>query len=139
MLRKLVLQGFFLLALAVFAGALFMFGTLSATAQPVGEGQRPPRPEEMLKSLKLSGQQSTVVQNILDSERQAMMALNDSIRPQRDAIFQSTRKKLAATLTPEQLQRYDEWREANRPPRPNDGPGGARGNSPDGARPRQPQ
>jgi len=134
MLKKLVLQLMFMLALGVFAGSLCLFGSLSVSAQPAGPGgmpgingeRWPARLDELMTSLKLSSQQATSTQNILDSERQSMRALDESIRPQRDAIRQATRKKLAATLTPEQLARYDEWREANRPPHPQDEPAGNR-------------
>lgn len=125
MFKKIALHLIFMLALGVFACSLVLFGSLAVSAQPaarsgnaVNDGPRPPPMEEMMSFVQLNAQQITVVRNILDSERQAMNALNESIRPQRDAIHQSTRKKLAATLSAEQLQRFDEWREANRPPRP---------------------
>lgn len=123
--RKIILQTMFVLALITFAGALFLFGTTTVSAQGsspgAGDTHRPPPPpriEELVNSLRLTAAQTTAVQNLLSAERTAIRALDESLRPQRDAIHMKTRKELAATLTPEQLKRYDEWREAHRPPRP---------------------
>ena len=125
MLRKIILQAMFVLALVTFVSALFVFGSTTVGAQPSpaagSDAPRPPRPpriEELLNALRLTAAQTTVVQNTLNTERTAIRALDDSLRPQRDAIHLRTRGELALTLTPDQLKRYDEWREANRPPRP---------------------
>ena len=79
---------------------------------------RPPRIDELLAALQLTPHQTTTVQNTIDSERVAMRALDEALRPQRDAIHDATRKKLATALTLEQMQRFDDWHIANRPPRP---------------------
>ena len=125
MLRKIILQAMFVLALITFAGALFLFGTTTVSAQAsspgAGDTHRPPPPpriEALLNTLRLSAAQTTAVQNTLSTERTAIRALDESLRPQREAIHMKTRKELAAMLTPDQLQRYDEWRAAHRPPRP---------------------
>ena len=128
MLKKTILQTMFVLTLITFAGALFLFGTTTVSAQGSSPGagdphRPPPRIEELVNSLRLTAAQTTAVQNLLSAERTAIRALDESLRPQRDAIHMKTRKELAATLTPEQLKRYDEWREAHHPPRPeNDKP-----------------
>ena len=124
MLRKSVLHAMFVLALIVFATSLVVFGTTTVSAQTAaaragGDAPRPPHPpriEELLNTLRLTTAQSTVVQNTLSAERTAIRAIDDSLRPQRDAIHLKTRKDLAAVLTPEQLKRYDEWRDVHRPP-----------------------
>ena len=125
MLKKTILQTMFVLTLITFAGALLLFGTTTVSAQGsspgAGDARRPPPPpriEELVNSLRLTVAQTTAVQNLLSAERTAIRALDESLRPQRDAIHMKTRKELAATLTPEQLKRYDEWREAHRPQRP---------------------
>jgi hypothetical protein len=125
MLRKIVLETLFVLALITFAGSLFLFsistvGAQTAAVRTKGEIQ-PPRPsriDDLLAALQLTQQQATTVQNAIDTERTAMRALDDALRPQREAIHDATRKKLAAALSPEQMQRFEAWRTANRPPRP---------------------
>ena len=125
MLRKIVLETLFVLALVTFAGALYLFSITTVGAQTISERGRndspPPRPariDELLAALQLTPQQATKVQNTIDTERVAMRALDEALRPQRDAIHDATRKKLAAVMTLAQMQRYDDWRIANRPPRP---------------------
>ena len=124
MLRKIILQAMFVLALITFAGALYLFGATTVSAQAsspgTGDTHRPPPPgiEALLNTLRLSAAQTTAVQNTLSTERTAIRALDESLRPQREAIHMKTRKELAAMLTPDQLQRYDEWRATHRPPRP---------------------
>lgn len=123
MLRKIILETLFVLALITFAGSLFLFSITTVGAQTTAvrdraNTPRPPRMDDLLATLQLTQQQTTTAQNALEAERTAMHALDDALRPQRDAIHDATRKKLAAALTPEQLQRYDDWRNANRPPRP---------------------
>lgn len=124
MLRKIVLETLFVLALITFVGSLYLFSITTVGAQTMSApGQsdaprRPPRIDELLAALQLTPQQTTALQNTIDTERVAMRALDEALRPQRDAIVEATRKKLAAALTPVQLQRFDEWRRTNRPPRP---------------------
>lgn len=118
MLQRFVVKAMFMLSLLVFVVSLMLLGTLSVNAQGLphdADGRRPPRTEELIGALRLSSQKTTEVRNILDAERQAMRSLDDSIRTQREAIHRATRAKLAATLTPDQLQRYEAWRETNRP------------------------
>ena len=122
MWKKVVTQGALIAALTIFTGAMLMFGMLTATAQPVGSrpDQSPPRIDDaaLAEVLHLSEQKRAQLENILESERSAMRALNESLRPQRQAIFSATREKLAATLSPDQLQRFDAWCDAHRPPSP---------------------
>ena len=145
MVRKITLQLMTFMALGTFAGALYLSGATGVAAQPAG-GQangaqdaprpappRPPRTEELVKALGLNAQQATAVQGTLGAERDAMRALDEATRPQRDAIHAETRKKLAAALTAEQLKRYDDWREANRPPRP-EGAGSRQADAPSNTR-----
>ncbi len=125
MLRKVLFQSMFVLALCVFAGALMVIGSMTAGAQPAGSSRNanpPPSPGEgsrgpVLESiLGLNDKQAVALLNALESERAAMHALEESLRPKRDAIRAATRSKLEATLSAAQLERYDEWREAHRPP-----------------------
>ena len=126
MLRKIVLETLFALALITFVGALYLFSTTTVGAQTIGtrgNSNAPPRPppiDDLLAALQLTPQQTTTVQNTIDSERVAMRALEEALRPQRAAIHEATRKKLAVALTSAQMQRFDDWRSANRPPRPGD-------------------
>lgn len=143
MVRKVVIQMMFVLALCVFAGALVVIGTMTAGAQPIGAPRNSALPsatgDGAQKSLLeiipgLSDQQSVTLRNALDSERTAMRALEESTRPQRDAIHAATRTKLATVLTTEQLARFEEWRAARRPPHPphvKDGAGGQADAHPD--------
>lgn len=143
MLRKVVIQMMFALALCVFAGALVVIGTMTAGAQPIGAPRSSALPsatgDGAQKSLReiipgLSDQQSVALRNLLDAERSAMRALEESTRPQRDAIHAATRTKLAAILTAAQLARFEEWRAARRPPHPphvKDGAGGQADAHPD--------
>ncbi len=120
MLQRFVVKTMFMLSLLVFVVSLMLLGTLSLSVNAQGlpheaDGRRPPRTEDLIGALRLLSQKTTEVRNILDAERQAMRSLDDSIRTQREAVHRATRAKLAATLTPDQLQRYDAWRETNRP------------------------
>ena len=132
MIIKILLRVMLVLSLVTFASALFVFGTTTVGAQPSppgrGDAPRPPRPpppriDALLSALQLTAAQTISVQNTLNAERTAIRALDDALRVQREAIHSKTRVELAATLTPDQLKRYDEWREANRPPRPPNEPG----------------
>ena len=127
MVRKLVIHMMFVLALCVFAGALVVIGTMTAGAQPIGAPRNSPLPAPpgngpqlpLLASIPgLNDQQSVALRNALEAERAAMRALDESTRPQRDAIHATTRAKLATILTAAQLARYQEWRAARRPPPP---------------------
>ncbi|MCY7387213.1 MAG: hypothetical protein LH481_03980 [Burkholderiales bacterium] len=135
MLRKIVLETLFVLAVITFFGALYLFSITEVSAQTVsarGKSDAPLRPlglDELLAALQLTPQQTTTVQNTIDTERVAMRALDEALRPQRDAIVEATRNKLAVALTSAQMQRFDDWRSANRPPRP-DGVRGRQSESP---------
>jgi len=124
MLKKIVLETLFVLAVITFVGALYIFSITTVSAQTIsarGQNAAPPRPpriDELLAALQLTPQQTTTVQNTIDTERVAMRALDEALRPQRDAIHEATRKKLAVALTSAQMQRFDDWRSASRPPRP---------------------
>ena len=126
MLRKIVLETLFVLALITFVGSLYLFSITTVGAQVIGARgnsdapPHPPRIDELLAALQLTPQQTTTVQNTIDAERVAMRALDEALRPQRDAIHEATRKKLAVALTSAQMQRFDDWRSASRPPRPGD-------------------
>ncbi len=74
---------------------------------------------EIARVLKLTPQQAASVQTLIDAERKAMHEMRESMRLNGDAIQSGTRQKLAKMLNAEQLGRYDEWKQANRPPRPN--------------------
>lgn len=101
------------------AFCIFLLGALSAYAQPAGPPREaPPTPQELTKLLKLSAKQAPEVQAIIDSERREMQALREATRAKADALHERTRAKLAKQLNAEQMGRYEEWREANRPPRP---------------------
>lgn len=123
MLRKLITRAMFVLAICTFSGALFVFGTISVSAEPLNargvdfpQRQRT-HDEWLVDALRLPAQQATAVKNLLSAERTAMRAIDESTHPQRDAIHAENRIKLADVLTPEQLLRHDEWRKASRPPR----------------------
>ena len=137
---KMRWQYMLLTALVTFLGALFGLAGASAHAEPTAPdgGQRPAsgnpmRVDDLLAAMHLTAQQTSSTQNTLDTERTAMRALEESVRAQRESIHAATRKKLAATLTPEQLTRFDAWRRDNRRPPPQ-GAMGAMG----GARPQRP-
>ncbi len=144
MLRKIVLETLFVLALSTFVGSLYLFSITTVGAQTVGAAgrnntpPRPPRIDDLLAGLQLTPQQTTAVQNTIDTERMAMRALDEALRSQRDAIHDATRKKLAAALTPAQMQRFDDWRNTNRPPRP-DGVRGRQSEAPNYTRRNQTQ
>ena len=121
MLRKIVLETLLVLALITFVGSLYFFSISTVGARGIGDtAPRPPRLDELLAALQLTPQQTTTVQNTIDAERVAMRALDEALRPQRDAIHEATRKKFVVALTSAQMQRFDDWRSASRPPRPGD-------------------
>lgn len=126
MLKKMVLQFIFATSVIVFAGALLMLGMMVAHAQPADMNRSAPmRPEELARALGLSAEQTVSFQNILDGQRKAMEALQEAIRPQRDAIRESTHQKLAKVMSASQLAAFEKWQQENRPPRPDgSGPGG---------------
>ena len=103
-----------------------MLGMIVAHAQPADMNRPAPmRPGELARTLGLSDQQSVSFQNILDGQRKAMDALQETIRPQRDAIRESTNQKLAKVLSASQLAAFEKWQQENRPARPDgSGPGG---------------
>jgi type IV secretory pathway VirB10-like protein len=110
-------------------------------ANKPGDGEPPrrePRQEltrdstssaEFARALKLTPQQTTSVEAIINAERKSMQELRQSMRTKSEAIQSNTKQKLTKILNAEQLGRYEEWKEANRPPRP-DGPNGESGRGP---------
>ncbi len=123
----------FVTTLAI-AGCLLMVGVYSAYAQPAGQSS------DLAKALNLTPKQTPEVQAIIDAERREVQALREAMRAKMDALHDATNKKLAKVLNTEQMGRYAEWREANRPPRPEGGPPPRRdGNDPPpGMSPRRP-
>ncbi len=106
---------------AAVAGCLFMIGIFSASAQPA------PPYNELSTTLKLTTKQTPEVQAIVDAERREMQVLREAMRTKVDALHEATKQKLCKVLNAEQMGRYAEWREANRPPRPEGGPPPRRG------------
>jgi hypothetical protein len=108
-----------ILGTVVCAVSIFLIGVLSAYAQPAGPPRdAPPTPQDITKVLKLSAKQAPEVQAIIDAERREMHELREAMRAKADALHERTRQKLAKQLNAEQMGRFEEWREANRPPRP---------------------
>lgn len=118
--RQIALCMKFVTSIAL-AGCLFMIGIFSACAQaPTAPGGQPPErrvPDDLAKTLKLTAKQSPAVEAIIDAERSEMRALREATRAKADAIQANAKQKLAKLLNAEQLGRYEEWKQANRPPR----------------------
>jgi hypothetical protein len=101
------------------AFCVFQLIVLTAYAQPAGSPRDAnPTAQELSKLLKLSPKQAPEVQAIIDAERREMQELREAMRAKADALHERTRQKLAKQLNAEQIGRYEEWREVNRPPRP---------------------
>jgi hypothetical protein len=111
------------------ATGLSALGIASAYAQPPaggrpkdGASQAPDRNADkaaaLMSSLKLSAQQAAAVKTILDADRAATDALRQEMRTKNEAVHATTKQKLAKILNAEQLGRYEEFKQANRPPRP---------------------
>jgi Spy/CpxP family protein refolding chaperone len=124
----------FIVSMAI-ACLVLMLGVATGYAQPVGEPAQPPRdgngapPREradtatdLSKTLKLTPKQAPEVEAIISAERREMQAMREAMRAKADALHETTRQKLSKLLNAEQMGRYAEWREANRPPRPEGGP-----------------
>ena len=73
---------------------------------------------DLLSTLKLNAQQTTSIKTILDADRAAFEELRQTMRTKSDALQVATKQKLAKILNAEQLGRYEEFKRANRPPRP---------------------
>ncbi len=93
--------------------------------EPMGQPGSPPpashhaeKTMELLSSLKLNAQQSKAVKTILEEEQKAAEELRKAMRAKNDALHAATKQKLAKILNAEQLGRYEEFKQANRPPRP---------------------
>jgi hypothetical protein len=85
---------------------------------PAAAGRNAEKTLELLSSLKLNAQQSKGVQKILEEEQKAAEELRQAMRAKNDALHAATKQKLAKILNAEQLGRYEEFKQANRPPRP---------------------
>ena len=114
------------------ATGLAIFVVADALAQPPANaslkdqaGQPPPpsdrnahKTADLLSTLKLNAQQTTSIKTILDADRAAFEELRQAMRTKSDALQVATKQKLAKILNAEQLGRYEEFKRANRPPRP---------------------
>ncbi len=113
------------------ATGIYALGIASAHAQPPAggrpkdpalQGQGPDhnadRTGALVNSLKLNAQQMASVKIIVDADRAASEELRQAMRTKIDALHATTKQKLAKILTAEQLGRYEEFKQANRPPRP---------------------
>ena len=112
--------------LIALAGCVFMIGFVSVYAQSSSAlGGPPPErraSDDLAKTLKLTAKQSPAVEAIIAAERSEMHALREATRAKADAIQVNAKQKLAKLLNAEQLGRYEEWKQARRPPRPDGGP-----------------
>jgi Spy/CpxP family protein refolding chaperone len=115
----------FIVSMAI-ACCVVLLGVATAYAQPVGQSapprEGPPPTSDLTKTLKLTPKQVPEVEAILNAERKEMQSMREAMRAKADALHDATRQKLSKLLNAEQMGRYAEWREANRPPRPEGGP-----------------
>lgn len=82
----------------------------------------PPLFDQMADELALTSEQQDELDRILEENRLKLQALRrDVLQPQTRAVSDSTRAAVEALLTPEQMQKYREFRRRMRPGRP--GPG----------------
>ena len=91
---------------------------VQAQQVPVRPQPGPPPINALANAVGLDAQQTTAIQAIFDTEHQAMDALEDSIRPQRDAIMTASKQKIVNLLSADQLALFQTWQEAHRPPPP---------------------
>jgi hypothetical protein len=122
------------LALAISIYCIFVTSAIAQPQQTSGRvkeqttqpGSPPPAPGgrnaentlELLSSLKLNAQQSKSVKAILEEDQKAAEEMRQAMRTKIDALHAATKQKLAKVLNAEQLGRYEEFKQANRPPRP---------------------
>jgi hypothetical protein len=109
----------FLLGVLVGAVGLFLYAWYG------GHWRRPMAQRDFVKylsqELKLDGQQTTQLTQILDESRKKYDALHSQVRPQFEALRQDTDNQIRQILKPEQAREFDEvirkWRPGPPPPR----------------------
>lgn len=79
---------------------------LSSTTRPTGRAMR----DRFASDLKLSAEQRTAVDNILDARSRAESILVVPIRPQLDSVRAEARLKITSILTPDQQRVYEQMR-----------------------------
>jgi hypothetical protein len=89
-----------------------------SSPSPVPTSHHTEKMMELLNGLKLNAQQAKVVKAILAEDQKAAEELRQAMRTKNDALHEATKQKLAKVLNAEQLGRYEEFKQANRPPRP---------------------
>jgi Spy/CpxP family protein refolding chaperone len=102
------------LALAFYLGAVVAGVAIGITADrwlrpsPVTRMSGPQMREWFARELKLTDNQRTTVDSILDARSRAESLLVAPIRPQLDSIRTDARGRISALLTPEQVRVYEQ-------------------------------
>lgn len=104
--------------------ALLMLAVHTAVAQERMPPPKGPPMDQIAAAVGLKDTQRAPVQKILEQHHAAMTALHDAMRSKREALDQQTHDSLSKVLTPEQLARFEQWRQTHRPPPPPDEMGG---------------
>lgn len=94
-----------------------------ATAMPCGG--KPPM-KELISQLNLNEQQQAEVKSVLKQQREQMHSMREQFQEQHHEEMESVRlqtlDKLSSILTASQMEQFEAWMEAHKPPRR--GPGG---------------
>ena len=99
---------------------------VSGWATPPGPPPPPPF-EELAQTLELRPEQMEPVRAAFDNARAARRAQHEANREQRIATREALDRQLAELLTPEQMQKLQEWRRSHPRPGPGRHPMGPRG------------
>ncbi len=103
---QLLIVATFLLGILVGAAGYYLLverGTGGLATTPEG------LLEDMTRSLRLSEQQQTEVEDLLKESRQEYQDLRNQNRPQFIALRDKLRQRIKGVLTPEQQRLYDDW------------------------------
>ena len=104
------------LALVFLLGALLVGGVVGFTADRLIVADRMCRKSkaewraQFHRDLGLSVEQAAAVDSLIDRKHQQIAAIMQPIRPQLQAVSDSTRAQISRLLTPDQQQRFEEMR-----------------------------
>ena len=94
-----------------FGHRLFTMRAVSANARRSPEEFRKRFIAEMQSRLKLSGDQTSKLETILDAARARFRATRESINPQMEKIREDQQAQIREILAPEQLAEYEKMRQ----------------------------
>ena len=98
---------------AIILGSLLV-SSMAFAGHPAGDKHGGKHKDRLISKLELTEEQEQPVADILKEQRkkkrEIKRAAMEQVRPQMEAVHGETRQRLAAILTDEQLQKYDDMR-----------------------------